>query len=64
MTNKCKEAESPVVPLKNESARQRWELFHRAIAHAKQSNNDAEIEADAAAAETGESPGPLLTIIR
>jgi hypothetical protein len=64
MTNKRKEAESPVVSLKNESARQRWELFHRAIVRAKQSINEADIEADAAAAETGESPGPLLTIIR
>lgn len=31
--------------LKDESARQRWQLFHRAIAHAKQSNNEA-MEAD------------------
>ena len=28
--------------LKNESARQRWQLFHRAIAHAKQTNNAAQ----------------------
>jgi hypothetical protein len=27
--------------LKNESARQRWALFHRAIASAKQSNTEA-----------------------
>lgn len=27
--------------LKNESARQRWDLFHRAIASAKQSNTQA-----------------------
>lgn len=27
--------------LKNEATRQRWELFHRAIAHAKQSNDSA-----------------------
>jgi hypothetical protein len=49
--------------LKNESARQRWELFHRAIAHAKQSNaNDMQnTESDA-----GESkrPGPVLSIAR
>lgn len=31
--------------LKNESARQRWQLFHRAIAHAKQSNYQALDEA-------------------
>jgi len=34
---------------KNESARQRWELFHRAIAHAKQSNLNAMAESDAVA---------------
>lgn len=34
---------------KNESARQRWELFHRAIAHAKQSNVTHMAESEAAA---------------
>ncbi len=32
--------------LKNDSARQRWEWFHRAIALAKQSNSDALREVD------------------
>lgn len=32
--------------LKSESARQRWELFHRAIATAKRSNTSAMQEAD------------------
>ncbi|MGB5247273.1 MAG: hypothetical protein WBM54_04150 [Woeseia sp.] len=27
--------------LRNEATRQRWDLFHRAIAHAKQSNDSA-----------------------
>ncbi len=49
--------------LKDESARQRWELFHRAIAHAKQSNVNAMQEADAAAGET-KRPGPILSIAR
>lgn len=34
--------------LKNESTRQRWELFHRAIASAKRSNTQAMQKAEAA----------------
>lgn len=49
--------------LKSESARQRWDMFHRAIAHAKQSNNAALQDAEPAAAETKRS-GPVLTIAR
>ena len=63
MSNKCKEAESPVVSLKNESARQRWELFHRAIAHAKQSNDQALSDADAVNGDATPS-GPVLSIVR
>jgi len=63
MSNKYKETESPVVFLKNEAARQRWELFHRAIAHAKQSNSDALNEADPNAIDAA-SIRPLLTIVR
>ena len=63
MSNKCKEADSPVVFLKDESARQRWELFHRAIAHAKQSNDAALDESDGNAADTKKS-GPLLSVVR
>ena len=63
MTNKCKEANSPAVSLKDEAARQRWELFHRAIAHAKRTNSDALIEADEGPADTG-SAGPTLSIVR
>ena len=63
MSNKAQESESPVDALKNEASRQRWELFHRAIAHAKESNNAALHEADAQSGE-GECSGPLLTIVR
>ena len=63
MTNKCKEAKSPAESLKDESARQRWELFHRAIAHAKQTNSDALTETDEGAADGG-SAGPTLSIVR
>ncbi len=63
MTNKSKEADSHCVPLKNEFARQRWELFHRAIAHAKKSNNAAldRNEGEVAAAD---APGVVLTIVK
>ena len=38
--------------LKNEATRQRWELFHRAITHAKQSN-------ESALQVTGDEPRPV-----
>ena len=63
MSNKCKEAESPADALTDESARQRWELFHRAIAHAKQSNDAALDDADANSNDA-KSAGPLLSIVR
>jgi hypothetical protein len=61
MLNKCAQDESPVMALKNESTRQRWELFHRAIAHAKQSNVSAMQEAAAVAGEI-RHPGPPLSM--
>lgn len=63
MSNNFKKSDSPIDALKNESARQRWELFHRAIAHAKESNNAALLDADAQSCDA-ESGGPLLSIIR
>lgn len=66
----CPDDNSPFGALKNESARQRWQLFHRAIAHAKQSNSasldaeqDAGTQADAKSAELPAS-GPVLSVIR
>jgi hypothetical protein len=52
-----------VVSLKDESARQRWELFHRAIAHAKQSNDAALDDAEPNSGDA-EKDGPLLSIVR
>jgi hypothetical protein len=49
MSNKNLPDEPRFEALKNESARQRWQLFHRAIAHAKQSNYQALEQVD----ETG-----------
>jgi hypothetical protein len=63
MDTKFPAADSPVGALKNEAARQRWELFHRAIAHAKKNNVDAMEAADSATAETKRS-SPLLSIAR
>jgi len=63
MSKKYTDAESPVVSLKDESARQRWELFHRAIAHAKQSN-DAALEDSDSNSSDGTGSGPLLSIVR
>jgi len=63
MSNKYTESESPVVSLKNESSRQRWELFHRAIAHAKESNDASLADEDSSGNESG-SASPLLSIVR
>jgi hypothetical protein len=63
MSTKHNKSESPIVYLKNESSRQRWELFHKAIAHAKRSNTAALQETDLHASDS-ESSGPLLSIVR
>jgi hypothetical protein len=63
MDTKFPTADSPVGALKNEAARQRWELFHRAIAHAKKSNIDA-MEAAENAPKEHKVSGPLLSIAR
>lgn len=63
MSIKYTKNETPAAALKNESARQRWDLFHRAIAHAKQSNDAAMLDADG---DTSDSKGgrPMLSIVR
>ena len=61
MSKKQINTESPIEALKSESARQRWELFHRAIAHAKESNNASLADGDTA---VGDADGPMLTIVR
>ena len=63
MSKKQSKNESPVEALTSESARQRWEMFHRAIAHAKESNNALLDDGDACSVDT-EHSGPLLTIVR
>lgn len=63
MSNKSVANDSPVATLKDDSARQRWEYFHRAIAHAKQSNFSALQDSDSDAGETKHSR-PTLSIAR
>ena len=63
MSKKHRESEASTASWKNESARQRWDLFHRAIAHAKQSNGEALLEAEDGSGE-GDRSGPLLSIVR
>ncbi len=63
MSRKHKDNEVPLVTLKNESSRQRWEMFHRAIAHAKACNEAAVNEADPGT-DDGRGGSPLLTIVR
>ena len=63
MSTKHNENQAPVISLKNESSRQRWELFHRAIAHAKESNHASITDADSPN-EDIEAGGPVLTIVR
>jgi len=62
MSNKNSQSDSPIGALKSESARQRWELFHRAIAHAKQSNSSAMQDTDSSSEEP-KPAGPILTIV-
>ena len=63
MSKKCPKDEAPTEALTSESARQRWKLFHRAIAHAKESNNALLDDGDPRSADL-ESASPLLTIVR
>ncbi len=63
MSTNHEETLSATATLKNESSRQRWELFHRAIAHAKRSNDEALLEADSGSSESSGSK-PLLSIVR
>jgi len=48
MSNKNPNNESPVEELKNESAKHRWELFHKAIACAKMSTDNTLLKSNAA----------------
>ncbi|MEX2123723.1 MAG: hypothetical protein WD795_07495 [Woeseia sp.] len=69
MSDKFLNNEPRFAPLRNDATRQRWELFHRAIALAKQSNADAMEQADrlqqrGASDTVRERPEPQLSIAR
>jgi len=63
MDNNISDNDSPLSALTSESARQRWEMFHRAIALAKQSNFAALQEAEATNLDP-KRPAPVLTVAR
>lgn len=63
MSAKHKNTDVHASILKDEFNRQRWELFHRAIALAKQSNQASLEDAESSPAAS-ESSGPLLSIVR
>lgn len=67
MTSNYSNQEPSVEVLKTDSARQRWEWFHRAIALAKQSNSEAmEAQEPAESATDGSvrRDDPRLSIAR
>jgi hypothetical protein len=41
MSDKTTDKDQPIEGFKNAATQQRWDLFHRAIAHAKRSNFNA-----------------------
>lgn len=63
MSRNHKDSDNPATALKDEFARQRWELFHRAIAYAKQSNCEALVDTDSSTTDAGPA-GPQLSIVR
>lgn len=63
MSDKQEKTEFPSETFTNDAVRQRWELFHRAISYAKESNNAALSEADSAGGDT-DNAGPFLTIVK
>lgn len=55
MSDKTMNGEERTCSIKNEQTRQRWELFHRAIAHAKQTN--------VSALDDGPEPAPCRLLL-
>ena len=62
MSNKSIDTKLPVDGFRNEATRQRWDLFHRAIAQAKRSNVEAlQAEQDAGHEATSSPLRPVGT---
>lgn len=68
MTSNYSSQEPSFDVLKSDSARQRWEWFHRAIALAKQSNDEAMREEEPSQVTAADDPvrrdDPQLSIAR
>jgi len=63
MTTKNQTTEAVLRGLKNDAVRQRWEMFHRAIALAKNSNNAA-LNAEQEPAESTHASTTVLRVVR
>ena len=63
MSKNYPDNESPPVALKRKSARQRWEIFHRAIAYAKQSKSIAMQESETSSLETNRT-APVIKLVK
>lgn len=63
MTTKNQTTEAVLRGLKNEAVRQRWEMFHRAIALAKHSNNAA-LDAEQELIDSNHATTTVLRVVR
>ncbi len=63
MNDKHPESEVRIDTLKNAAARQRWQLFHRAIAYAKATNAASTVGADGPC-DDPDNAAPYLTLVR
>ena len=63
MTTKNQTTKAVIQGLKNDAARQRWEMFHRAIALAKHSNTAA-LDAEQELIESSHATTTVLRVVR
>lgn len=63
MSDNPTDNESPAAALKSESARQRWEMFHRAISHAKRTTALQMPETEIQGGAPRQNP-PYLTVVK
>lgn len=63
MKDKRTESDGQIEMLTSDSARQRWQLFHRAIAHAKAINAASMQDSDGPCEEC-DNVTPYLTLVR
>ena len=63
MSSKHHTTESVIRGLKNDAARQRWEMFHRAISLAKHSTSAA-LDAEQELIESAQTTRTVLRVVR